>query len=218
MATNEERIWNFLKDKGLNDCGIAGLMGNLQAESGLRPDNLQNTFAFKLKMSDSEYTKAVDNGTYTKFSNDSAGYGLAQWTWWTRKRNLYNYAKQTKKSIGDLEMQLEFLFEELSKDYKSVLKVLMNAKTVLEASNAVLFYYEAPADQGTAVQATRALYAQKFYNKYAAVGTFRLTDDCYTFWAVSRKFGCTVAEIQKLNPALSPHKLKIGQVINVPAK
>ena len=218
MSQNENLIWNFFKDKGLSDCGIAGLMGNLQAESGLKPTNLQNSSERKLGMTDSEYTNAVDNGTYTKFSSDSAGYGLAQWTWWTRKRNLYNYAKQAKKSIGDLEMQLEFLYEELSKDYKSVLKVLLNAKTVLEASNAVLFNYEAPADQGTSVQVKRARYAQKFYDKYAAVGTFTLTKDCYTFWSVSLKFGCTVAEIQKLNPTLSPYKLKIGQVINVPAK
>ena len=38
--TNEEKIWNFLKAKGLNACGIAGLMGNLYAESALRPNNL----------------------------------------------------------------------------------------------------------------------------------------------------------------------------------
>ena len=35
-STNEEKIWNFLKGAGLNDCGAAGLMGNLYAESGLR--------------------------------------------------------------------------------------------------------------------------------------------------------------------------------------
>ena len=33
--TNEEKIWRFLKDCGLNDYGAAGLMGNLYAESGL---------------------------------------------------------------------------------------------------------------------------------------------------------------------------------------
>ena len=32
-STNEEKIWNYLKAKGLPDCGIAGLMGNLYAES-----------------------------------------------------------------------------------------------------------------------------------------------------------------------------------------
>ena len=34
-------------------------------------------------MTDKEYTDAVDGGTYTAFSSDSAGYGLAQWTYST---------------------------------------------------------------------------------------------------------------------------------------
>ena len=77
---NEEKIWNYLKGAGLNDCGAAGLMGNLYAESGLRPDNLQNTYEKKLGMTDTSYTAAVDGGTYTGFVRDCAGYGLAQWT------------------------------------------------------------------------------------------------------------------------------------------
>lgn len=86
--TNEEKIWNFLKAKGLNDCGIAGLMGNLYAESGLRPNNLQNTYERKLGYTDESYTAAVDSGEYTNFAKDSAGYGLAQWTYHTRKAAL----------------------------------------------------------------------------------------------------------------------------------
>lgn len=47
-SNNEEKIWNYLKSKGLNDYGIAGLMGNLHAESGLIPTNLQNSYEKKL--------------------------------------------------------------------------------------------------------------------------------------------------------------------------
>ncbi|MBR2506768.1 MAG: hypothetical protein IKB70_07625 [Bacilli bacterium] len=31
----EKYIWNYLKSAGFNDYGVAGLMGNLYAESGL---------------------------------------------------------------------------------------------------------------------------------------------------------------------------------------
>lgn len=48
--------------------------------------------------------------------------------------------------------------------------------------------------------------------------TFKLTKDCYTFWAVSKKVGCTVDEIKKLNPSVDPQKLQIGQTIIVPIK
>ena len=95
----EQKIWSFFKDKGLNDMGIAGLMGNLRAESGLNPRNLQNSYQNKLGYTDDSYTEAVDNGAYHNFINDSAGYGLAQWTFWSRKRGLYEYAKSVGKSI-----------------------------------------------------------------------------------------------------------------------
>lgn len=106
--TNEQKIWNYLKSKIKNDYGVAGLMGNLHAESGLRPENLQNTYEKSLGLSDTAYTQAVDNETYTNFVKDKAGYGLAQWTYWSRKQNLLNFIKSRKVSIGDLEAQLIF--------------------------------------------------------------------------------------------------------------
>ena len=48
--TNEEKIWNYLKAQGLTDCGCAGLMGNLYAESGLIPTNLQNSYEKKARL------------------------------------------------------------------------------------------------------------------------------------------------------------------------
>ena len=104
MSINEKLIWQYLKSQGFTDEGTAGLMGNLYAESGLNPTNLQNSYEKKLGLSDSAYTTAVDNGSYKNFIKDSAGYGLAQWTFWTRKQNLLNFAKEKNKSIGDLNM------------------------------------------------------------------------------------------------------------------
>ena len=165
--TNEEKIWNFLASKGLNAFGVAGLMGNLYAESALNPQNLQNTYEKKLGLSDAEYTAAVDSGSYTGFVRDSAGYGLAQWTYWSRKEALLAYAKAAKASIGDLETQLGFLFKELSEGYTSVLAVLKTATSVRQASDAVLTKYERPANQGESVQIKRASYGQSYYDKYA---------------------------------------------------
>ena len=88
----------------MNSYGAAGLMGNLFAESGLNSTNLQNSYEKKLGYTDSIYTMAVDNGSYTNFIKDKAGYGLAQWTYWSRKQNLYNFAKESNASIGDLNM------------------------------------------------------------------------------------------------------------------
>jgi LysM repeat protein len=167
MASNEKQIWDFLKSKGLNDYGVAGCMGNLFAESALKPNNLQDTYERSLGYSDDKYVVAVDNGTYTNFIYDAAGFGLAQWTYWSRKKALYEYAKSTNRSVGNLEMQLEFLYKELSESYPAVLKTLKNATSVLEASNAILLKYECPYDQSVSMQNRRASYGQTYYDKYA---------------------------------------------------
>ncbi len=167
--TNEEKIWNFLRKQGLSEYGIAGLMGNLYAESGLNPENVQNTYEKKLGVTDDSYTAAVDKGIYDNFVRDGAGYGLAQWTYWSRKRSLLMYAMQKKKSIGDLEMQLEFLMCELQSGYKAVLSTLKTAKTVRAASDAVMTGFERPADQSEAAKRKRAAFGQEVFDKYAEI-------------------------------------------------
>ena len=157
-------IWNYLMDKIHNPFGVAGLMGNLKAESGLNPCNLQNSAEKKLGLDDATYTSSVDCGAYGNFVNDNFGYGLAQWTSSGRKKALYDMRKN--RSIGDLDLQLEFLYYELTTSYKCVLNVLKNAKSVRQASDCVLTKFERPKDQSDAVKAKRANYGIEFYNKY----------------------------------------------------
>ena len=174
-AADPAVMWDYFKSKGLNDYGVAGLMGNLYAESGLRACNLQNTYEKSLGMTDAEYTAAVDQGIYTNFVNDKAGYGLAQWTYWSLKQDMLNYFKSKNKSIGDLTTQMEFLAYQLSTSYKSVWTTLQTAKSVLEASNAVLLKFERPADQSEAVQNKRASYGQNYFNIYGKQTTIPST-------------------------------------------
>ncbi|WP_300821486.1 phage tail tip lysozyme [uncultured Oscillibacter sp.] len=87
----------------------------------------------------------MDSGAYTNFVYDGAGYGLAQWTNWSRKKNLLAYAKSKGKSVGDLEMQLEFLLMELT--INGLMSTLKMEKTVREASDIVLLKFERPANQ-----------------------------------------------------------------------
>lgn len=166
-ALDAKVVWDFYKAKGLNDYGIAGLMGNLYCESGLNPYNLQGTYEKKLGMSDAEYTAAVDAGTYTNFVKDSAGYGLAQWTYWSLKQDMLDYHTKAGKSIGDGETQMAFLAYQLEKDYNTVWKTLKSATSILEASNTVLLKFERPADQSTTAQNARAAAGQKYYDAYA---------------------------------------------------
>ena len=164
--TVEEQMWNFFMARVGNAYGVAALMGHWFAESGLNPRNLQNSFEKKLGYTDESYTKAVDNGSYTNFVRDSAGYGLAQWTYWSRKQNMLRFARERGCSIGDTEMQFEFGYQELCTGYKGVLAVMKSAKSVREASDVLLTQYERPADQSEEVKVKRAGYGRKYYEKY----------------------------------------------------
>lgn len=166
---NAAVIWNFLKSKGLNDYAVAGIMGNLKEESGLDPCNLQNSYNKKLNISDVDYTAVVDAGAYPDFFTDKAGYGLVQWTYWSRKKALLDYAKAVGTSIGDLNMQLAFMWQELQ-GYKAVMTVLNSAASVREASDIVLHKYEQPGDQSVAVEEKRAASGQTFFDRFTGSG------------------------------------------------
>lgn len=189
-TNNDEYIWRWLWERIGNEYGVAGLMGNLCAESGLNPRNLENRYERLLGMTDDEYTDSVDSGTYTEdsFVHDSAGYGLAQWTYSSRKKALYDAVKKAGKSIGDLDAQLAFLWDELG-GYKSVLMILANAQSVREASDAVLTGYEKPADQSDENKATRAEYGKRYYDLYALGPTPNERSETIVSLAKSR-LGC----------------------------
>ena len=168
---NAKVIWDRLYAAIQNPYGVAGVMGNFYAESALKSTNLQNTYEKKLGMTDEEYTAAVDNGSYTNFVHDSAGYGLFQATYWSIKESLLKFAKSKGVSIGDRDMQVDWFLQAMKNEYKAIWSVLTTAKTVREASDAVLLKFERPADQSEAVQKKRAEYGQTYYDKYARTAT-----------------------------------------------
>ena len=169
MAENNSYIWAVLYNTIGNENGVAGLMGNLQAESGLISYRLQGDFTTGYTKSVT-YTDRVNSGEITKaeFISDAQGYGLAQWTYSTRKEALYDYWKNSGyASIGDVRMQTAFLLQELQNSYPSVYSTLVSATSILQASNKVLFDFENPQEQGPAVQAYRESLSIAIYNALA---------------------------------------------------
>lgn len=159
------RIKTWLVNNGLTMHGAYGLMANIYCESGFRANNLQNSHSRKLGLSDEQYTAAVDSGEYTNFVRDSAGYGLCQWTFWSRKEALLNYRNQAGTSIGDEEMQLGYLMYELRKKYPTVLNLLTSSNDERECAIRVMLDFERPANQSEANQQKRANYATQLMNE-----------------------------------------------------
>lgn len=165
-SMTEQQMFNAFVEGGLSKTGAAALMGNFMDESRMDPQNLQDSANKKLSMTDRQYTEAVDSGAYKNFVKDAFGYGLAQWTFWSRKQALLEYARALKCSIGDPRMQVAFVLRELQ-GYKKVLNALKTATDIRAASDIVLTQYEKPADQSEAVKKRRADYAQEIYSRCA---------------------------------------------------
>lgn len=185
---NESYISNFLMSKIGNPYGVAGLMGNLYAESGLNFNIVERLCIKRLKengkgeWTDETYTAAVDNGTISRaeflnpLPNRCYGFGLVQWTTTTRKARLYDRAKQAGKSIADPDVQLDYLIYELQTYYPAVWNTLIKATSVREASDIVLDKFECPADRSEAVRVKRAGYGQKYYDEIVRCGDMGTLD------------------------------------------
>lgn len=165
MATNYAKayIWYTLMEAIKNPYGVAGLMGNLFAESSLNP--LCFTGANTANFMDGEdYAARINTGAYSKdqFAHDGIAFGLAQWQYYTRKEALYDFAKN--RGIGAIDVQVGFLLKELPA-YKTVWNTLQTAKSVKEASDIVLEKYEKPSNQSDKIKELRAKYGEQYFQE-----------------------------------------------------
>ena len=168
-GTNTQTVCLTLKQSGASDNGIAGVMSNINFESGFLSTNLENKYEQILGYNDQSYTAAVDNGSYNNFTKDSAGYGLCQWTYYTRKSALLNSAKSNGVSIGDVGNQISFLFRELKNGYSGLYNAIMSGSESVDsiASN-FCHNFENTANH-TQCDTTRVSYARSYYS-YVANG------------------------------------------------
>ena len=185
--TNEEIIWSYLYNKIKNPYGVAALMGNLFAESSLNPINANN-IKKKLGLTNEEYTAIIDSNKNDNFITDGIAYGLAQWRYSTRKQGLLLLARQQNKSIGGLNLQLEYLWQELQK-YKTVLNTLYTAKNIKEASDVVLLRYEKPANTSDKVKQKRASYGQKYFDKHYKISNIAVSISMKTLEELKKQLG-----------------------------
>lgn len=161
-------LFDKLTEAGTTKVGACAILGNIQAESSFITNNLENTYNQKFNMTDEQYTKAVDDGTYTNFVNDNAGYGLIQWTYYTRKQKLFDYKKAQNKSIGSLELQTEFLIKEFKESFSSIWNQLKTSTNLYDLTWLLLDKWENPKVKNIS---TRYQYAQDWYNKLCAQQT-----------------------------------------------
>ena len=139
------QIYDYLLAKGVPPVGAAAIMGNIQGESSFKPDVV----------------------------NSSGHSGLCQWGG-GRLNNLKKLAASKGKEWTDVECQLDYLWEELNKDYTKVRDVIIVADQESELEYATWYwgrYFEVfflgdsfEATKGNT--ATRYKYAQHWYQEW----------------------------------------------------
>ena len=152
---SNQTIYDALRAGGLTHEGACGLMGNMMAESGMCAAIAQRGMT---ALSDAEYTRRADTGTLD-FVHDAVGYGLCQWTYFSRKQALLDYAAARGLSVGDEGLQTAFCIRELQNDFPGVWAVLSASHDLYECARIVCLQYERPAVNN--VEA-RFAYAQDF--------------------------------------------------------
>lgn len=142
-----QTIYNRLRAAGLTEAGALGFLGNWDCESNCEPFRLQGDFS-PYKTASHQYTKDVEDGSIPMyhFAHDSKGYGLAQWTYFSRKEGLYDYWKRSGKALDDCEMQTDFALYELSTEgeYASVNQTVRTSNDLYECVSIICRQYERP--------------------------------------------------------------------------
>ncbi|HEX2904934.1 MAG TPA: phage tail tip lysozyme [Jatrophihabitans sp.] len=141
--TNEKTAFNFFVGKGLTKKQAAGIVGNLDQESGMDPTIHQ-----------------IGGGP---------GRGIAQWSvggrWDTYSGdNVVGYAKSQGQSATSLNLQLKFVWYELTKFSYYGLSSLRGTTTINGATVSFQNNYEGC---GTCDTSAREAYAADAYSRYA---------------------------------------------------
>lgn len=171
MTTNERAlyIYNACRKAGMTYDGAIGTLGNLQGEThDFDPTSCETMYLNRYGLTDEEYTRRADagekiHGDYD-FVHDSAGYGIAQWTWYGRKKNLLDFAKSQGKSVGDLDVQIAFMLKEMQTSYPKTWEAVSTVGNGVEsdlkrAVRLCVTNYEKPANQQGAIE-IRLRYAE----------------------------------------------------------
>lgn len=134
-------IYDKFRAAGMTHEGACGMLGNAEAESSLIANIAQRGMT---ELSDAAYTAKFDSNPAACY-RDGVGYGLCQWTYWTRKQKLSKFANSRGKSVGDEDMQVDFIIHELRKDFPSLWSFLCTTDDMYAATERICTEFERPA-------------------------------------------------------------------------
>lgn len=159
----EEKVWFALTEQ-YSEIAAAGAMGNFAEESGFVANVVQGhsgDTSFNENYASQVNSGAISRYDFAHSGPGGGGYGLAQWTWYSRKEGLYDLAQQEGTSIDDENTQIKWLLKEI----EAYCSAWQSSGTVEEA--AVNFHneFEKSNDNASQIQ-ERVDAAVRYYNEY----------------------------------------------------
>ena len=155
--TQMRYIWNFLRNIwGLSDMHSAAIMGNIKQESEYSPTNAQ----------DNSYPGERNPEYIPRYAiHDDIGWGIVQWSHWSRKQAFSDYAKQKNVSIGDMDVQLEFVRYECNGSEKTAFQKFLRQTSINKATEVFCYDYEGKKGSGARID-LRIEYAKSAYKEF----------------------------------------------------
>lgn len=164
-----EKVWNFFVAKSWPVQRIAGVMGNMYAESGITAMRMQGVYGRTVSSRDVDI-------------NSGLGYGVVQWTPVRKLIKTASDAGVSYDEIDTIEFQLEFLWNQLNgtpwrgnpnnlSSEKAAGTAINGTNTVLDAAIAFAVKYERCADCASASSASvqnRIKQANNILAKYSS--------------------------------------------------
>lgn len=166
---NAEAILRNLTAKGLTLAQATGFIGNMKQESGLNPAIIQGG--------------AIAPPSYSP--QNGTGFGLVQWTFTSRQRPLVALASSTSRPVTDINLQMDYVWQEVNASYKSTLQALTASSSITPTQAAIIVHgktpstrndprfanapslgYEASADSANGVVDVRGGNAEYFYKMF----------------------------------------------------
>lgn len=120
LSSTKGLLYSELKNLGLNDIQVAGVVGSLGGESS-------------------------ENLSHTAVNSSSKAFGIAQWLG-DRQRNLIKFSSNNGLDYKTPEAQVKFIASELQGKERGALNSLLKAKTVPEATEIWTRKYERPSE------------------------------------------------------------------------
>lgn len=168
-----QTIYDELRRAGMTHESACAMLGNMQCESGLKANIAQRGMT---SLTDAQYTKLFDANPERCIS-DGVGYGLCQWTYPQRKRNLRQFARNWGVSVGAEDMQTAFVIDEMRTEYAALWKYLCETDELYTAAERICREYERPAVNNVAARYRAAL---EFSATLAAIETGTSPDSATT--------------------------------------